>query len=258
MLTHHQPTTIKQHIVESIMLDDIANIVSETSLDFKLSMKSMMSMYGAVKTDALPFIEKHMREYKIDNKKRMSAFLASCFILSCGFRRGAETFNMSACRLIKEHPDKVSNIAMAKKVVKCGDREVANLIYSFAHGNGGIDSDDGWSYRARTPLQFKGRCLYTIVANRTKLDCLNHPELLDDLENSVIAAMAIWEHFKYNDIVDKIKFSSSFELDSKVSATGAKNYRSNSQVVKLRKKLDGNTSQLMDFCNFIENGMLYL
>lgn len=258
MLTQHQTTTINQHVVESTVLANISNIANVVTPDFKLSTKSMKSMYGAVKTDVLPFIEKHMMEYNIDNKKRMSAFLASCFILSCGFRRGAERFSMSACRLIKEHPDKVTNIAMAKKVVKCGDREVANLIYSFTHGNGGIDSDDGWSYRARTPLQFKGRCLYTIVANRTKIDCLNHPELLDDLENSVIAAMAIWEHFKYNDIVDKIKFSSSFELDGKVSVTGIKNYRSNSQVVKLRKKLDGNTSQLMDFCNFIESGMLYL
>lgn len=227
-------------------------------LEFNLTTKVLRNMYGAVKTDALPYILKHMDDYGINNKKRMASFLASCFIMSCGFRRNAEKFDYCAARLAKEYPDKVTNIAMAKSVMRGGEQEVANLIYSNVGGNGNIDSNDGWSYKARSALQFRGRDNYTVVSDSTGIDCLNNPEMLESDENYIVSAMAIWQHRGLNEAADQLKFESSYELDAKRTNSGTKNYRSNSCAVKIRKKLDGNTSNLTDFCNFVEMGMLYL
>lgn len=258
MLNQHSITPDNNDVLNSNVEHCFNKLTKDTNLDFKLTTKALRYMYGSVKTDAMPFIEKHMLEYGINNKKRMSLFLASCFIMSCGFRRVAEKFTITACRLIKEYPDKISNADVAKRVVRCGDREVANLIYSFQFGNGGIDSDDGWLYRARTPMQFRGRDLYTIVQQRTGLDCIENPDTLNDLENSVIAAMAIWEHLKYNEVADKLQFESAYQLQVKTNNNNTRNYRSNRGALNARKKLDGNTSGLIDFCTFIEMGMLYL
>jgi putative chitinase len=258
MLTPSHTLTSVQQVAEATVLTDITNTPNDGIIDFKLTTKTLRNIYSAVNTDVIPFIEKHMVEYDITTKRRMSAFIASCILLSCGLRRGAETIKMSPGDLTRAYPDKISNISMAKKMVRCGEREVANVIYSYTDGNGGINSDDGWMYRARTPLQFRGRYLYTIVATRSGLDCLNYPELLDDLENSIIAAMAIWEHYNYNAIVDKIRFTTTHELYTNSTSQNTKNYRTNGYVVKLRKKLDGNTTNLINFCNYIETGMLYL
>lgn len=252
-MSHIQTSTTNSCVVDTTVIENIA-----PNIDFKLTALAMRNMYGAVKTDALPFIEKHMLDYGINTKKRMALFLASCFIMSCGFRRGTESINYSACRLLKEYPERVTNLNMAKKVVKCGEQEVANLIYSFVNGNGGIDSGDGWAYRARGPLQTRGRRLYTIIKHRTNLDCIATPEILDTLENSIIAAMAIWEYNDYNTIADNIKYSSSTELETKETKTGNKDYRSNRSMLNIRKKLDGTTTSFTDYCNFVEAGMKYL
>lgn len=250
-------TNIIDPVIASLCAD---STISQPSieLDFKLSTKALRNMYSATTTDVIPFIEKHMLEYGINNKKRMSAFLSACFILSSGFRRKAESYSFTYCRLYKEC-DKVDSVALARRLVRNGEEEIANFLFSFENGNGGIDSNDGWMFRARTPLQFRGRTYYQMVHDRTGLNCVLHPELLEDPENSIIAAMAFWEYEGYNKMVDKLKFESGYELQVKARANGSvRNYRSNSMAVKMKKKLNNDTTGLIDFCEFIEMGMLYL
>lgn len=224
---------------------------------FELTTLAMRNIYGATKTDALPYILKHMHTYEINNKRRMAAFLAACFIMSCGFRRKVENYNFTADRLFKEC-EKVDSIALARRLIRNGEEEIANYLFSFEAGNGGIDSGDGWAYRARTPLQFRGRDAYTYVSQISGIDCVNNPSLLEEEENSIIAAMIAWQSAGYNKMADKLKFSNDTELQTSLSKNGTKNYRSNSVAVAMKKKLSGNTTMLLDFCEFIERGMKHL
>lgn len=259
MLNQHQRLPETQNVVESAVLDSIENIDADIELDFKLSTKTLMNIYGVVKTDSIPYIESHMLEYGINTKQRMAVFLAACFSMSCGFRRGAEKITLSAARLLKEYPDKVSNMKMAKNIVRCGEQEIANIIYSSIMGNGDINSNDGWQYRARTPLQFRGRLNYQMVSDRSGIDCISHPELLDAPENAMIAAMCYWQEHGFNKLADKLKFENLFELEVTLNKnTNTRNYRSNKGVTYIKKKISSDTSNLLDFCEFIERGMLYL
>ena len=229
-----------------------------TTVDFKLSTKVLKNIYSATTTDVIPFIEKHMLTYDINSRVRMAAFLSACFIMSSGFRRKAESYDFTACRLFKESP-KVDSYKLATRLVRNGEREIANYLFCFENGNGGIDSDDGWMYRARTPLQFRGRTFYQTVNDVTGIDCINHPELLEDPENSIIAAMAHWQAEGYNEMTDQLKFANTFELQVKPRKNSStKDYHSNRMAVKMKKKISGKTTGIIDFCEFIESGMLYL
>lgn len=228
-----------------------------SSVDFKLTTKTLKNIYGATTTDVLPFIVKHMLTYEINTRVRMAAFLASCFVMSAGFRRKVENYSFTADRLYKEC-HKVDSLALARRLMRNGEKEIANYLFSFENGNGGIDSNDGWMFRARSPLQFRGRNTYELIHKISGIDCVEHPEIIEELENSIIAAMIHWQDQGYNELSDKIKFSNSFELDVKLTKAGTKNYRSNGAAVKMKKKLSGDTTALLDFCNFIEMGMLYL
>lgn len=254
-------TSLTTNIVDTLnaSLGDVTAITQPSiEVDFKLSAKALRNIYSATKTDLLPFIEKHMLTYEINTKQRMAAFLSSCFIMSSGFRRKAESYSFTACRLYKDC-DKVDTPQLANRLVRNGEQEIANYLFSFENGNGGIDSDDGWLYRARTPLQFRGRNSYQSINDDTGIDCVNHPELLEEDENSVIAAMSHWRSEGYNLLADDIKFSNGFELLVKNRANSqTKNYHSNRGVLKIKKKLNNNISCFQDFCEFIEMGMLYL
>lgn len=224
---------------------------------FELTTLAMRNIYSVTKTDALPYILKHMHTYEINSKRRMAAFLAACFIMSCGFRRKVESYNFTTDRLFKEC-EKVDSIALARRLIRNGEEEIANYLFSFEAGNGGIDSGDGWAYRARTPLQFRGRDAYTYVSQISGIDCVNNPALLEEEENSIIAAMIAWQSAGYNQMADKLKFSNGTELQTSLSKNGTKNYRSNSVAVAMKKRLSGNTTMLLDFCEFIERGMKHL
>lgn len=239
-----EPTTNPQHV--------------NMEVDFKLTTKTFKNIYSITKTDVIPHIEKHMLDYEINTKQRMAVFLAACFIRSSGFRRKTETFNLTPCRLYKEN-ERVESYELAKRLTRIGEQEVANFLYSFTDGNGGIDSNDGWNFRSRTPLQFKGRDNYQLVGDKSGLNCVENPEELDDEENAIIAAMAYWNINGFNKMADKLKFDGSWELDVSLSkVTKQKNYRSNRCAVAIKKKISNDTTQLIDFCEFIERGMLYL
>lgn len=227
-------------------------------VDFKLTTKAFKNIYSITKTDAIPHIEKHMLTYAINTKQRMAVFLAACFLQSAGFRRSTESFNLTPCRLYKEN-ERVESYELAKRLTRIGEKEVANFLYSFKDGNGGIDSNDGWNFRCRTPLQFRGRDNYQAVAELSGLDCIVNPDILDDEENSVIAAMAYWQLNDYNKLADKLIFDDSGELVVSLhKTTKTKNYRSNRGAVYIKKKISNDTTQLIDFCGFIERAMRYL
>ena len=253
-LATHISTT---NIVNPHHMNPVSSIKDAPLHDFKLTTIAMKNMYSATKTDVLPYILKHMDTYEINTKTRMAAFLSACFIMSCGFRRKVENYSFTADRLFKEC-EKVDSIVLARRLIRNGESEVANYLFSFENGNGGIDSNDGWMYRARSPLQFRGRNAYAYIHETCGMDCLNNPELLEEDENSIIAAMIYWQVAGYNEMADKLKFSGPTELQTSLNKSGTKNYRTNTVAMRMKKKLSGDTTMFLDFCNFIEAGMKYL
>lgn len=61
---------------------------------------------------------------------------------------------------------------------------------------------DGARFPGRGLLQTTGRANYTALAAATGLDCVNHPELLEDPEHAVEAAVRFWDFKGLNAIAD--------------------------------------------------------
>ena len=57
---------------------------------------------------------------------------------------------------------------------------------------GNIQPGDGPRFKGRGLLQTTGRANYSALAKATGLDCVNHPELLQDPTNAVEAACLFW------------------------------------------------------------------
>lgn len=57
---------------------------------------------------------------------------------------------------------------------------------------GNLQPGDGARFKGRGLLQTTGRANYAALATATGLDCVNHPELLEDPANAVEAACRFW------------------------------------------------------------------
>ena len=68
----------------------------------------------------------------------------------------------------------------------------AQLRYEGRKDLGNTQPGDGYLFRGRGPIQTTGRANYTRVANKLKLDCVNHPELLTTPEHGFRAAALFW------------------------------------------------------------------
>ena len=70
-------------------------------------------------------------------------------------------------------------------------------------GNGDINSGDAFRYRGRGIMQVTGRAGYTQVAQALNIDCVNHPELLEQPEYAALSAAWFWDNRHLNFYADK-------------------------------------------------------
>lgn len=79
-------------------------------------------------------------------------------------------------------------------------------LFEGTYGNrrdlGNVKPGDGWKFRGRTPLQNTGREIYTLISEGTGLDCVEHPELLEDPRNGWEASFFEWAHSNCNALAD--------------------------------------------------------
>lgn len=68
---------------------------------------------------------------------------------------------------------------------------------------GNTKSGDGKRFKGRGPIQITGRDNYTRFAAWSGLDCIIHPELLEEPENGFLASAWYWETRNLNDPADK-------------------------------------------------------
>lgn len=68
---------------------------------------------------------------------------------------------------------------------------------------GNTQPGDGRRFKGRGPIQVTGRDNYTKFASWARLDCVNHPELLEDPYNGFLASAWFWTTRGLNALADK-------------------------------------------------------
>jgi putative chitinase len=89
-----------------------------------------------------------------------------------------ENLNYTAGRMMQVWPSRFPTMASAQPFAG-NPRALANKVYNGRMGNV-TGSDDGWNFRGRGASQTTGREGYARLAKRTRLDLLNHPEMVND------------------------------------------------------------------------------
>lgn len=79
----------------------------------------------------------------------------------------------------------------------------ANYVYANRNGNGNEESGDGFEFRGGGIFQNTFRNGYLILAKDTRIDFFNHPELIEEEPNAVVAALWFWNTNKLNVYADK-------------------------------------------------------
>jgi putative chitinase len=67
---------------------------------------------------------------------------------------------------------------------------------------GNQQAGDGAKYCGRGLLDSTGRWNYQNLHNLTGIDCVNHPELLEQPDSAVVAAISFWTHHDCNTLAD--------------------------------------------------------
>jgi putative chitinase len=157
-----------------------------------------------------------MQEYKVAiNANRMSMFLAQIAHESNGLTHLEENLNYSAGRLAQVwkkfavNPDADPHERVPNQIAMRYDHrpeKLANFIYANRNGNGDEASGDGWRYRGRGPLQHTGKGNYQLVKDRTGIDCVEFPELLEIPIYGARAAAAHWAVMGLNALADANNF----------------------------------------------------
>jgi len=139
--------------------------------------------------------------YEINTPRRIAAFLAQCGHESGGWTVFEENLNYSAKGLMgifkKYFPTEDLANAYARQPQK-----IANRVYANRMGNGPEDSNDGWTYRGRGPIQLTGKDNYRAFAKEMFEDwenLFNNPDWVNaDREFALMSAIWFWNKNKLN------------------------------------------------------------
>lgn len=148
--------------------------------------------------------------YGINTPLRLAAFLATIGVESAYLTTTQEDLYYSADGLAKRWPrvfalNGAPNV-LANQIAR-QPMKIANIAYANVNGNGSAASGDGWNFRGQGLIQLTGRSNYSAAAARTKLDLLNHPELLQVPANAAIVSADYWAHGGLNAMADTRQFT---------------------------------------------------
>jgi putative chitinase len=121
----------------------------------------------------LPYLNKYMEEYGINNADRISAFLAQI-----GHESGQ---------------------------LKYSEEIASGAAYEGRKDLGNIYSGDGKRFKGRGLIQITGRANYKQISEAFGVDFLSYPELLSTPEYAVSSACWWWNNRKLNTLADKPK-----------------------------------------------------
>ncbi|MCP5371929.1 MAG: peptidoglycan-binding protein [Hyphomicrobiales bacterium] len=147
-------------------------------------------------------------DYGIDaTPVRLHFFLAQVGHESGGLTITAENLNYSAERLCKVWPNRFPDADAAAPFAR-NPRALANNVYASRMGNGGPETDDGWTFRGRGYIQVTGREGYRRVGAIAALPLEEQPDLAVEPAHALPVACAFWRWKGLNAICDAGNFVS--------------------------------------------------
>ncbi len=237
----------------------VATAVSTETRPYNLTLANLRKVYSNINADAIPIILKLAPQYDILTKKQMCAFLSNCIVESNGLNAKRESFAYSPERLRKVFSTRIPSISAAKNLIAKGQVAVANYLYGGRYGNR-PNTNDGWDYRGGGVIQNTFRDNYFILQNMTGIKFGDNPKLIEDLENSVRAAMAFWQLNGCNEKAEKINvYSNGYTLNTLTSkGIETKDYKMNYGARIIRQTVNGGLNGYEEFCETLEKCLRYL
>ncbi len=141
-----------------------------------------------------------MAHYAINTDLRKAAFLAQVGHESGSLSVLTENLNYSPQRLLQIFP----NYFNAKTAMDYGYKPamIASKVYANRMGNGDEESQEGWTYRGRGPIQTTGKNKYKLLSKELVYDFISKP---DDMSLPGAGSMSsgwFWFTNHLNEIAD--------------------------------------------------------
>lgn len=156
----------------------------------------------------LPALNRVCAKYEINNRWRISAFLAQIGHESGGFRILQENLNYSSERLQVVFPNYFPP-KYAVLIQECArnPEKIANRVYANRMGNGPPESGDGYKFRGRGLIQLTGKENYQAFAESINKTLDETVEYLTTPDGAVESAGWFWNNIKANRYADVDEFS---------------------------------------------------
>lgn len=139
--------------------------------------------------------------YDINNKQRISMFLAQVGHESGGLRTIKENLNYSADRLKVIFPKYFRNVDTSEFAKN--PEKIANRVYCSRMGNGDENSGDGYRYCGRGLIQLTGKSNYTAFATDMEMSLDEATEWLKTEEGAAWSAGWFWDSRELNKWADE-------------------------------------------------------
>ena len=139
--------------------------------------------------------------YEINNKNRISMFLAQVGHESGGLSIIKENLNYSAERLKVIFPKYFRGVDPSGYAKN--PRAIANRVYANRMGNGDENSGDGFRYCGRGLIQLTGKSNYQAFAQDMNMELEEATEWLSTEEGAVWSAGWFWDSRELNQWADK-------------------------------------------------------
>ena len=142
-------------------------------------------------------------KYNITTPLRIAHFLAQYACETQGFTKFIENTNYTSIeRLMTVFPKYFkSKVQAACYVGK--PQEIASRVYADRYGNGSEETGDGFRYRGRGLCHLTFKSNYYQFSLEANVDCLRHPEILEELHYAVMVGCWYWNKHKLNALADK-------------------------------------------------------
>jgi putative chitinase len=202
---------------------------------FKVSLSQLKEYFPKANSDVLKELEKnlnkHMRDFGIDNNLELAHFLSQAGHETGGFKKSSVTENLNysvdgllstfSKYFVKEAPEEVSEndtVYVAgdygrKEGQAAKQKEIADIVYGSRMGNEG----EGYKYRGRGIFQLTGKNNYKLFSDfyqknfDSSKDLLNTPNLIAD--NSEIALISALWFFEEN-VLKKININKNTTVEN--------------------------------------------
>lgn len=145
----------------------------------------------------LPYLNRAMARFDITKPMHQALFIAQTMIESGGLTSMTESlaYRPATLRRIfpgRFTPEEAGEYGYVPGHRSANQRMIANIAYGGRYGNGGRDTDDGWKYRGRGPIQLTFKGNYEACGKAIGIDLVKSPELLLEPEAGSLAAAWFW------------------------------------------------------------------